>query len=287
MKKILITLFTLLMLVGCSSKGYSSISNGDDVIFKGPDSTYTKADLYKQLKVSSEESIENDILNKIANKMEINLEDVEKEADDLIEMYKSMGYDQAIIAYYGSYDAFKSYVMSSGVITELAKSYIADNYETLIANDKPVKMQMVKFAEKETAENFIKDVKENGKTFETAAIDNGYDMECPASVYLDTDDISLNVKSYLNETADTGLSSLIVESSSNTDADGNINTTDTYYVLNIISRNVDEFKDDYEALKLESLDNGAVKEYAFSNHDIKFYDQDIYEIMKAQYEVLQ
>ena len=286
MKKILIALFALLMLVGCSSKGYSKITNGDEIIFKGPDSTFTKADLYKQLKISSEESIENDILRKIATNMGIDLSEIEKNAEDTVDMYKQMGYGQAIIAYYGSEEAFKQMNIANGVLTKLSEAYIDDNYESLIANDKPVKMQMVTFNDKQTAENFISDVKENGKTFETAAIDNGYTTECPVSVYLDSDDLSLNVKSYLNETADTGLSSLIVNTNSSTDADGNITNSDTYYVLNIVSRDVDEFKEDYKAVKLESLGSTAVKEYMMSNHDIKFYDQDIYEIMKAQFEVL-
>lgn len=287
MKKILIVLFALLMLVGCSSKGYSQISNGEEVIFKGPDSQFTKADLYKQLKVSSEVSIENDILKKIATKLNVDLTEIESTADDTVEMYKSMGYEQVMIAYYGSIDAFRESIISSGVLTKLSEAYIDDNYQKLVENDKPVKMQMVSFTDKETAENFISDVKDNGKTFETAAIDNGYEYECPVSVYLDTDDIALNIKSYLNETADTGLSSLIVNTTSSTDADGNITNTDTYYVLNIVSRDVSEFIEDYKSVKLESIGTEMVKEYMFENHDIKFYDQDIYEIMKEKFEVLQ
>lgn len=285
MKKIILMVFTLLMLVGCSTKGYSNISNGDDVIFKGPDSSYTKADLFKQLKVASEASIENDILNKIAKNLNIDLSEVEKEADEMIETYKSMGYEQTIIAYYGSIESFKQLFIYSGVLTKLSESYIEDNFAKLVEDDKPVKMQMASFENKETAEKFCSDIKDEGHTFEAAAADNGYNQECQIAVYLDSDNLPINVKSYLNTTADTGLSSLIVSTTTSQDADGNINNKDTYYVLNIASRNIDEFADEYKEKKLSSLNEEIVKNYMFNNHEIKFYDQDIYEIMKAQYEV--
>lgn len=286
MKKLIVVLFALLMLVGCTSKGYSKLSDGSDVIFTGPDVTYTKDDLYGLLKVSSEKSIENDLLKRIANSLEIDLTEVEKEADDMVEMYKSMGYEQAIIAYYGTVDAFKETYMASGIMSKLSEVYIEDNYDKLVKDDKPVKMQLASFGDKETAEKFKNEVAE-GTSFEEAATNNGYTTECPESVYLDSDDLPLPVKSYLNETADIGLSSIIVNTTASTDADGNPITLDTYYVLNVVSRDAEEFKEDYKATRLEKTGEAGVKDYLFSKHDIKFYDQDIYEIMKAQYEVLQ
>ena len=286
MKKILALLFTLLLLVGCQSEGYSQISNGTDVIFKGPNATYTKNDLYKSLKVASFDSIEKDILKKIAEKIELNLTDVETEADEVIEMYKSMGYEQTITSYYGSVEAFKETYLYSGLLTKLSEKYIEDKYDEFVLEDKPVKMQIVSFYEEEIANKFIEDFN-SGKTFETAAVDNGYAYDCPVQVYLDSDELlPLNVKSYLNETVSTGLSQIIVVTDTNTDADGNINSTDTYYVLNIISRDPAEFKDEYITKRIDSTGIDVVKEYYFNNHDIAFYDQDIYEIMKEQYEVI-
>ena len=286
MKKLIIVLFALLMLVGCTSKGYSKLSDGSDVIFTGPNVTYTKDDLYGLLKVSSEKSIENDVLKKIATNLEIDLTEVDKEATDMVEMYKSMGYEEAIIAYYGSLDAFKETYMASGIMTKLSEVYINDNYDKLVKDDKPVKMQLASFGDQETAQKF-KDEVAAGTSFEEAAVNNGYTTECPESVYLDSDDLPFQIKSYLNETVDTGLSSVIVNTTTSTDSDGNPITLDTFYVLNIVSRNAEDFKEDYKAARLEKSGEAGVKEYLFSKHDIKFYDQDIYEIMKSQYEVLQ
>lgn len=285
MKKILISLFALLLLVGCSTKSYTNITDEDKVLFKGPDSVYTKGDLYKVLKVASEDSIETDILNKIANNLQIDYSDVEQEADETIELYKSMGYEEMIISYYGSLEAFKDMYVQSSLMSKLAEVYINENYDKLVKEDKPVSMQVVYFDNQESADNFINDVTNNAKTFETAAIENGYDTECKVSVYLDSDNLPLNVKSYLNATTDTGLSKVIVDDSA-TDS-SNETENKKYYVLNIVSRNVEEFKEDYIDAKINSVSEDYVKNYMFETHDIKFYDQDIYEIMKSAYEVFE
>ena len=289
MKKIFVIALTLLVLVGCtsSSKGYSKISNGDEIIFKTPDSTYTKNDLYNVLKVASEESIEQDILNKIADSLDLDLSKIESEAEETMQMYISIGYEQSIISSFGSLDAYKQLIISSGKLEELAKKYINDKYSEFINEDKPVKMQFAYFDNQEAAQKLIDDVNK-GSTFESSALTNGYQNNCQVNVYLDSDEtLPLDVKSYLNDTANTGLSTIITVTTTSNDADGKEVSNETYYVLNVVSRTADEFKEDYIDTKLNNIDVKDVKEYMFETHDIKFYDQDIYEIMKKEYEVLQ
>lgn len=285
MKKILITLFALLMLVGCSSKGYSEVTNGDEVLFKGPNTTYTKSELYRTLKKASEDSIENDIINKIANNMNLDLSSVQQEADEMLELYKSMGYESAIIAYYGSDEAFKQMYINDGIMGLLTGTYVDEKYDELIKEDKPVKMQLASFDNEESANKLIEDVN-NGATFDTAAVNNGYSQETTASVYIDSDDLVVDVKKYLNETNNTGISSIITSTNSSANADGTTTSTNTYYVLNIISRDAKDFLDDYKAVKKEMMSASVVKNWLFENHDIEFYDQDIYEMMISTYEVL-
>lgn len=286
MKKILIALFTLLLLVGCSEKGYSQLSNGNDVIFKGPDMVYTKNDLYKSLKLISEDAVESDILAKIAENLEVDMSDVEEEADEMIELYRTMGYESAIISYYGSIENYRELYINSSIIVKLDETYIEDNFDSLTQEDKPIKMQLAYFNDEESANQLIEKIN-NGSTFESAAAELGFGSDCSVGVYLDSDSaLPIAVKSYLNETATTGVSSVIVSQDSTTDADGNIVTTETYYVLNIVSRDANEFKDEYVNAKLQVIDDEVVKEYLFNNHEIKFFDQDIYEMMKAKYEVL-
>ena len=283
MKKVITLLFTLLLLVGCSSKGYSKLSDGSEVIFTGPNNeSFTKNDLYESLKISSVDAVENDILDKIAESEELDLTDVETEADGLVEMYQQLGYETYIIQYYGSIEAFKKYYISSGILTLLTNLYVEENYEIFKADDKPVKMKMANFETEEIANKVIEEVN-NGSTFEMACANNGYTNEVSEAIYLDSDsDLDYNIKEYLNSTDTTGLSTVIEGSASNTNEDLHI-----YYVLDITDRDVDNFKDEYITEKVADCDSDDVKNYMFNKHDIEFYDQDIYELMKSEYEVFE
>ena len=280
MKKVITLLFALLLLVGCSSKGYSKLSDGSEVIFTGPNNeSFTKNDLYESLKISSVDAVENDILDKIAESEELDLTDVETEADGLVEMYQQLGYETYIIQYYGSIEAFKKYYISSGILTLLTNRYVEENYEIFKASDKPVKMKMASFETEEIANKVIEEVN-NGSTFEMACANNGYTSEVSEAIYLDSDsDLDYNVKDYLNSTDTTGLST-VIESDSDDD-------THVYYVLDITDRDVDNFKDEYITEKVADCDSDDVKNYMFNKHDIEFYDQDIYELMKNEYEVFE
>lgn len=287
MKKLICLLLVLLALTGCSSKGYSRVSDGDSVIYKGPNTTYTKNDLYKQLKLSSQTEIREDILNKISESLNVDINDINAQADDMIDMYKEMGYENVIISYYGSLEAYRQEYISSLILNKITELYIETRYDEFVANDKPIKMQIVSFYTQEEAQKFVDDVN-NGIEFETAAKNNDYLYDCPVQIYYDTYEyIPLEVKKYCNMTSSTGLSTIIECTSASTDADGNLVENKTYYVLNIVNRNVEDFKQEYIESKVGDISEDDVIEYYFSNHEIKFYDQDIYEIMKSAYEVLE
>ena len=289
MKKLLIVLFVLLLLAGCSSKNhYSYLSDGDEVLFTGPKNvSYTKNDLYRSLKMSSETALANEILDRIAMNLEdTDMEAIEADADLLIETYQSMGYESYIISYYGSLEAYRKSYISTLLLSELSKEYVKENYDTLIADKKPVKMQLASFSNLEDAEKCIEDVK-NGSTFDMAAVNNNAANAPTSTVYTDDDaNLVYEVKEYLNSTESTGLSTIIVNTTSGTDAEGNAADINTYYLLNVESRNTDDFKDELIELLAASVSTETVKEYFLSTHDIEFFDQDLYEIMSAAYEVL-
>ncbi|MBQ1482659.1 MAG: membrane lipoprotein lipid attachment site-containing protein [Erysipelotrichaceae bacterium] len=288
MKKIIVILFALLLLAGCSNANhYSSLSDGDEVIFSGPNMTYTKNDLYKSLKVSSEDAIASDIIDKIALKLDgIDMESINKQADELIETYQSLGYESYIISSYGSLDAYRKSYVSTLLLSELSKAYVNEKFDELSAEKKPVKMQLASFANEDDAKKCIEDVN-NGSTFDMAAVNNNAANAPQSSVYTD-DDTSLvyEVKDYLNSTDTTGVSTIIVSTSSTQDADGNINENNTYYVLNVESRNVADFKDEFVDLLATTVSSDDVRNYFLSSHEIEFFDQDLYKIMTEAFEVL-
>ena len=287
MKKIIIILFSLFLVAACTNRNsYSSLSDGGDVIFSGTEKSYTKDDLYKSLKVSSADAIVNDILKNIALKYIDDMSEIEKEADDLIAEYTELGYEAYIIAYYGSMDAFRESYVDSLLLNELAKEYVAEKYDELVAEDKPVKMQVASFNSVEEAQQCIDDYS-NGSSFDMAALNNNSNEAPQSSIYTDGDSsLVYEVKEYLNSTDSTGVSSIITYATKTTDDEGNDVEDATYYVLNIESRDASEFKDEYIEKAASAASSDDVKEYFLNKHQIRFYDQDLYDLVTAQYEGL-
>ena len=288
MKKIIIVLFALLLLAGCSNNNhYSYLSDGDDVLFTGPNTTYTKNDLYKSLKLSNTSGISSDILDQIAMGLEgIDMEQINADADSLIETYQSMGYESYIIASYGSVEAYRKSYVSSLLLNELSKEYVKLDFDHLVEEKKPVKMQVASFASLEDAEKCIEDVK-GGSTFDMAAVNNNADSAPVSSVYTDDDTtLAFEVKDYLNSNENTGPSSVIVNTTTTQGTDGTAVENNTYYVLNVDSRDVEEFKDDVITLLASEVSTDDVKDYFLSSHKIEFFDQDLYKNMSSLYEVL-
>ena len=289
MKKALGILLVLLTLCACANKdNKTEISNGSDVIFTGPNNvSYTRQDMYDAMKTIDADLIVNDILKHIALKNDnISIDELNTQVDELIDMYQSMGYEAYIIAQYGSMDAFREYYLSQLLVNELSKVYVLENYDRLVSEDTPVKMQMAIFAEQADAEKCIADVN-SGSTFDMAAVNNNSTNTPQSNVYSDADEtLAYDVKEYLNSTDTLGLSSIITSTNSTVGADGTSVETSTYYVLNIESRNADDFKDEYVEMMAARQELATVKNYFLEKHEISFYDQDLYKLMSAEYEVL-
>ena len=287
MKKLLIVL-SLLLLCACSSgANYSYPENSDEVLFKGPDNiTYTKNELYKTLKFIAQDAITEDILKNIALSYDsVNMEDIEKEAQEFVDMYLELGYESYIVSYYGSLDAYKESYIESLLISKLANIYVEENYDTVLANNKPVKMQVASFSTIEQAEKCIEDFN-NGSTFDMAAVNNESITTAESAVYSDSDDsLVYEVKDYINSTDTLGLSSIITHTEASTTVDGASSENNTYYVLNVESRNVEDFKDDFIELMATNTTTETIQNYFFTKHKVEFFDQDLYEIMSKVNEV--
>lgn len=283
MKKILLAMLALLCLCACTSKPeYSKLSDGEDVIYEANGKAFTKNDLYKILKVSSKDAIETDILNKIAEDRGVDVALIKQEADEYVQMYIEYGYESYIISYYGSLEAFKSEYINGEVLYKLSYDYCLDKYDESVAADRPVLMQYAYFDDEETANKVIEDIN-GGADFEAACEGNGYTYDIPMNVYVDSDStLPVEIKQYLNSTATTGISTIIPTTVSTQDADGNFNEKSRYYILNIESKNPDEFKEDYIALKQEGVDPDILTANLFSQYDIEYFDQDIYDMMNEE-----
>lgn len=288
MKKIVTLVLSLMLLCACSSGGYSDVSNGDEILYKGPNQvSFTKSDLYKKMKNSSADTISSMILKSIAAHYDtIDFEELEKQAQEEIDFYKSIGYEPYIIQSYGTLDAYKDLYVSSMTVIELSKIYIEENFETMANENKPIKMQLASFSTEEDALKCIDDFN-NGSTFDMAAVNNNSANAPQSTVYIDSDlSLDYEVKEYLNDTDGTGISTVIPHSTGTTNSDGTVTEDMTYYVLNVESRNAEEFHDEFVETMALSLETDTVVEHFFEKHEIKFFDQDLYELMSKEYEVL-
>ena len=157
----------------------------------------------------------------------------------------------------------------------------------MIEEDKPVKMQVASFNTLEEAEACIAEYNSGTSTFDMAALNNNSNEAPQSNIYTD-DDSSLvyEIKEYLNSTDTVGVSSVITYTTTTTNDEGNNVDTNTYYVLNIESRDPDEFKDEYISAAAFKASSDSVKEYFLNKHEIKFYDQDLYDLMTSEYEGL-
>ena len=289
MKKIITLVLSLILLCACSSKGaYSQVSDGDEVLYSGPNNiVFTKSDLYSKMKNSSVETLSAMVLKSIATHYDtIDFAELEKQAQEDIEFYQSIGYESYIIQSYGTLEAYKDLYVSSMIVFELTKVYVEENFDTMVSENKPVKMQLASFTSEEDARNCIEDFN-NGSTFDMAAVNNNSANAPQSTVYLDSDlSLDYEVKEYLNDTDSTGISTIIPHSTSSTDEEGNPTEIMTYYVLNIESRNAEEFHDEFVETMAYSLDSDTVIEHFFRKHEIKFFDQDLYKLLSDEYEVL-
>lgn len=284
MKKIIALLLVVLVLAGCAGNGQvSKLSNGSEVIFKGDGVTYTNDDLYKSLKVSSAELIEENILNTIAKSYNVDTEEMIKEADETMNQFIELGYDQMIISYYGSLDAYRSMLISSQIYGALSAEMVKENLVENLNEDKPIKLQLAVYETKEEAEELVSKVNA-GSTFDMAVTELGNNNNPQAFIYVDkNENVPLEVKEYLNTTDKTGLSTIITVQASKTENGETVMGVE-YYVANVISRNSDEFLDEYVTEAASYIEDDEVKEYFFNKCDIKFYDQDLYELMSKENE---
>ena len=289
MKKTITLLLTLLLISACSNSNmYSSLSDGDDVLFTGPNNySYSKKDLYNSLKISSYDVLPSVLLRSIANHYDsIDFAELEKRADEEIEFYKEIGYEPYIIQNYGTLEAYKDAYVSSMTSKELAKIYVEDNLSEMVSESSPVKMQIAAFETEEDAQNCLNDVN-SGSTFDMAAVNNNSTNNPESAVYLDTDtSLPYEVKEYVNQVNGMGLSTIIPSTTTSTNTDGTTSENTTYYLVNIESRHENEFHEEFVEAMAATLEARNVNEYFFNKHEIEFFDQDLYEIITSNYEVL-
>lgn len=282
MKKLLVALITVLLLASCSSdNSLSKLSDGNDIIYKSDKETFTKNDLYRALKVSSSDAILNDIFKKIAIIEGVDMTEVAAQADEAVEFYQSLGYESMIISYYGSIEAYKQ-IFSNNIITyELAKIYVEEKLDEFVQVDNPVKLKYAKFETEEDLNQFIADLE--SVEFVEAATNNNAAEKVDEALTLDSDEaLPLEVKEYLRNSDETNVNKTFTV----LEKDSSGAEVSYYYLVNVTERDLANLKDTYIETKADEVDTDEVKSFFLGRHEIEFFDQDIYDLVTEEYEVL-
>lgn len=285
MKKALVVLFTLLLLCACSSAPVTEISNGDDLFFTNAKGKgVTKQEIYENTKKSDiSNTLKNTIVLKLATLEGINIEDLENGAKEYINSLVEQGYSEFITYYYGSEE---SYIKNSTVFdatNELCKKAINEDFDTYLNDYNPFKAEIIYVDEEDTAKAIIEYYEKNNSTFAYACSENGYESEISPLIYNgNTNDLPDEVNNYIKN-ADIGVAPVIKIDTVTTDTKGNSSTTSRYYLVNLVSKDYNQFKDEFLDTIVSDMDKDTVIVNLLNKYGIEVHDQDVHDLLKEAY----
>lgn len=284
MKKIFIVLMLALLLVGCG-KHDANITNKDDVIWTENGHNFTSKDLFEELKSQDYTPIIiRNIVSKIAEFENVDLAKVKESADNDVQQIVNT-YGDYYFQYYGTTkeEYAKSYY-SKALLTELMKIYANESFDSLVEEYVPYLAEVAYFDDLELAKTVVNDVRDGEHTFAYSCEENGFTEEVTSKVYTDLSDLPLEVKDYVLNSSNIGLSDVIQSSRVATDSEGNSSIIPRYYIINLTSKNADEFKDEFiNYLITEVFDSNEILSKFMTKYNVKVYDQRTYELLNNTY----
>ena len=285
MKKLSLILITLLLLTACSNNHYSKVSDGDEVIFTGPNITYTKANLYEDMKLNDITNyLNNDLILKLSELEGIDMAAIEEKAQAQVDEVVEAGQEYYINYYYGSVENYLAQMIPYYAGLELAKSDIEKNLTMHEVDYNPFKAQIIYFDDEVLANATVEEMSKGKELIEAAAL-NGYEDIIETKIYTLNDDLPTEVLDYVNNSK-AGDYGLVQVATTITDADGNSVINPRYYIVNLISKDVNDFKDEFIELVSQDIDTDTIVANLLNNYKVSIHDQRVYEVLSAKYEVL-
>lgn len=287
MKKIIIALLLAMMLVACSNKSNdANISDGNTVIWEGQGKKYTSNDLNKYAKANDYSAfIINDALIKIAKLENMDVDAITKEAEETYDNYIESGLESYINYYYLNKDNFIKSFVSNEVIEKQIENTIESDFDTYVNEKLPYKAEIVYFDDKEVADKVIEEASKGDKTFAEICTENGYTDAINAQVYLDNDEtLPVEVKETIQNKQEPGLSQIIISSTVITDENGESIPQPRYYIVNLVSKNANEFKDEFMDLIKQDFESDTIINDLLVKYNFECHDQTTYELLHSKYE---
>ncbi len=287
MKKILTVLLTLCVLTACGGNHYSSVSDSDEIIFKSSDGTnYTKQNLYEDMKANDvTDLLKISLVKRLAQYEGIDIDSITSKVSESANAMVEAGYESFITSYYGSLDSYINSSVANELLTSLCENQINNDFDKYVEDYTPYKAAIVYFDNKDSAQAVIDAVNNEEATFAFACTENGYSEEVSEKIYSDNDsDLPVEVKEWVLNATETGVSDIIEVSTAINDADGNSVLNPRYYLVYLTSKNVEDFKDDFVTLVENDMDKDTVINSLLEKYNIEIHDQRVYEMLSSTYE---
>lgn len=288
MKKVLFSSFflTILLVLGACSQSVAQVSNADEVIIRNGNKTYTKQDLFTDMKgYDYTNLVVSSLIRDIAKKEGITAEDIQEDIEKkLVQLKTRYGkkYEETVKTY-GGEEIIRENIAASIYQTKLSEKYLTNKLDNYVKEYKPIKAQYAYFDSEETAKSFIEAVK-SGADFAQAATEKGYKGNATEKIMTDKDtDLFVQIKSYINSHKETGLSTPISTLATTTDKSGNKVETPRFYVINILDRDYQNFQNDFINFLLTKVPANEILSDYFNQHEVHIYDQRTYDLLAQNF----
>lgn len=282
MKKMIMAVLALAMVMGLTgcSDAYTNISDAKAELFTVNGTTITKGDIYPMLLNSSGLDVTLDMLLEHIMDIEVPMGDAElaKAKEDFKELKEGYGESFSfVLSYYGyeNEDQFyeEAFLPQQQSIMLTAK-YVETKFDTLSVTQKPRKVQIIQFTDKETAKTAYERVFTNKEDFKAVAAELGTSAFDGSEIVITTaTSIDAALLARLTETT---VSKKIEEVVEGTDG--------KFYVANVVEGDPENFREEAcDAIAASSAVTSDATRYFLQQYDFKISDKDVYELYKAEY----
>lgn len=282
MKKLMMSIFAFaltLTLAGCSD-AYTNVSDANAELFTVNGTTVTKADVYPTLLYYSGVDTTLDMVVEHIMSIEAPMsdEDITKAKKDFEEVKEGYGESFTfLLSYYGYTDADEFYekvFLPQQEMIKLTKKYVETKFDTLAVTQKPRKVQIIEFEDKETAEEAYNRVFNEKEDFEAVAKELGTESFDGSEMIVTTaSTIDAKLLTRLTETTVSKRVDEIVEG-----ANGK------FFVANVIEGDPENFREEAcEAIATSSSVSNDATRYFLQKYKFKISDKTMYDLYKEKY----
>ncbi|MBR0230054.1 MAG: peptidylprolyl isomerase [Erysipelotrichaceae bacterium] len=283
----LLLVLSLSVLSGCKD-ATANISDASTALFTIGKTKVTKGYLYAKMTTDdAANTIISKILGMIATDEVETTDEIRKSAEDLYTNYKEQieknkqDFEETIKSYgYASLDEFMDFCVESAKTTALVDKYIDENWEDILKEYAPVKARIISIsaasdldaAKKKAAEVF--DKINAGEDFATIAEEYSETKEyAKETLYTNKSSIDQSIKDFFKTVNAPKISETITSQNEK-----------TLYIVQVTNINAEQLKSDFvDYLKNNTDFSNTVYSYFCKKHNVKFYDIDVYNLIKNNY----